>query len=53
MPPEWFQKNARLASDEELRSLQLRWARDDLWIRRISFAVSVVALVAGLALLVL
>lgn len=53
MPPDWLQKNARLASDEDLRRLQLRWARDDLWMRRISFAISVIALVAGLALFVL
>lgn len=53
MPPDWLQKNARLASDEELRSLQLRWARDDLWMRRISFAMSVMVLVASLTLFVL
>ncbi len=52
MAPDWLQKNARLASDEELRRLQLRWARDDLWMRRISFAMSVMVLAASLVLLV-
>jgi len=53
MPPDWLQKNARLASDEELRRLQLRWARDDLWMRRISFAISAMVLVVSVALFVL
>jgi hypothetical protein len=31
------------ASDPELRSLQLRWATDDLWIRRIEVVATLLA----------
>jgi hypothetical protein len=45
--PEWPPKDAGLAGDEDLRRLQLRWARDDLWMRRILFAMTIVVTVAG------
>lgn len=46
--PPWFNKE-QLASDPELRVLQLRWATDDLWIRRVEVGAAVVAALALLA----
>lgn len=43
--PEWLNKRD-LASDPDLRTLQLRWATDDLWIRRIEVGVTIVAILA-------
>jgi hypothetical protein len=45
--PEWLNKR-RLASDPDLRALQLRWAKDDLWIRRIEVGLTVAAVLAAL-----
>lgn len=49
MLPEWLHPGFALAEDEELRRLQLRWLRDDLWLRRVS-SCAVVASLVGLLL---
>jgi hypothetical protein len=36
MQPEWLDADF-LASDQDLRRLQLRWLRDDIWMRRAVF----------------
>jgi hypothetical protein len=53
MFPDWVRRDVDLARDEDLRRLQLRWARDDLWMRRISFAIAMVALATCLVLSVI
>lgn len=45
MQPAWLEEDA-LASDADLRELQLRWMRDELWMRRIAFSAWAVALLA-------
>src|SRR4051812_20344549 len=42
MAPAWL---AREDPDEALRELQLRWFRDDLWMRRVVFGLAVAAVV--------
>lgn len=42
---DWMSKD-HLASDPELRSLQLRWATDDLWMRRLEVAAALLAALA-------
>ncbi len=53
MPPGWVAKDASLADDERLSELQLRWFRDDLWMRRIAFFIRVVLTLATAVLLIL
>lgn len=52
MPPRWLDK-AALAQDPDLRRLQLRWASDDLWMRRAAFVLGAGALVAAAIVLAL
>jgi hypothetical protein len=33
--------NAKLATDADLRLLQLRWAKDDIWMRRVVFVLAI------------
>jgi hypothetical protein len=48
--PKWLAKDAKLAEDDQLRDLQLKWFADDIWMRRVRFwlfaAASAAALVA-------
>jgi hypothetical protein len=53
MPPDWLQSDFDLSSDLELRRLQIRWAKDDVWMRRLAFCVSLLIAFAGMTLLVL
>jgi peptidoglycan/LPS O-acetylase OafA/YrhL len=52
MPP-WQGPDISLASDPDLRQLQLRWLRDELWMRRIMFAILLVSTVAMIVAVVL
>jgi hypothetical protein len=52
--PEWLHPGFALADDEELRRLQLRWLRDELWLRRVllcAAALGLVGLCVGAAFL--
>lgn len=53
MPPPWINRSNPPASDHELRQLQLRWYRDDLWMRRIAFVVLISASLYCIVLLTL
>ncbi len=41
MPPDWVKHNSGLATDADLRLLQLRWAKDDIWMRRVVLVFAV------------
>jgi hypothetical protein len=41
VPPDWVKHNSTLATDADLRLLQLRWAKDDIWMRRVVFALAI------------
>jgi hypothetical protein len=48
MDGRWLPDNPdRLATDADLRQLQLRWLRDDLVMRRIRFAMTIATPVVG------
>jgi len=54
MAPEWLDPKFARSSDQDLRELQLRWARDDLWMRRVAFGATlllVITVVGATALL--
>lgn len=53
MPPDWLKHSAKLAADSDLRLLQLRWARDDIWMRRVIFVIAVLVIVASIVYLLL
>lgn len=53
MAPKWLANDAKLAADEQLRELQLKWFRDDIWMRRIAFSLFVFLTLAGAFSLVL
>lgn len=52
MPPRWLDKSS-LARDQDLRRLQLRWAGDDLWMRRGVFILTAAVLLAAVIALAL
>jgi hypothetical protein len=41
VPPDWVKHNSELAADADLRLLQLRWAKDDIWMRRVVFTLAI------------
>jgi hypothetical protein len=53
MAPKWLAKDARLADDEELRRLQLRWFADDIWMRRVAFWLIALVTLASALIMVL
>lgn len=46
MLPDWVTTDSGLSSDADLRSLQLRWLRDEIWMRRAVLTVGL--LLSGL-----
>lgn len=51
MPPAWVRSGFGPSTDQDLRELQLRWFRDDLWMRRLIFLVCIAAFVTSLVIL--
>jgi hypothetical protein len=47
--PDWDCKNTGLSSDDDLREQQLRWLRDDIWMRRLVFGVALLGSLIGIA----
>jgi hypothetical protein len=53
MAPRWLANETRLADDEKLRELQLKWFADDIWMRRVAFCLFVLLTVAGTLMVLL
>jgi small neutral amino acid transporter SnatA (MarC family) len=45
--------NSKLATDADLRQLQLRWAKDDIWMRRVVFALAVLLSIGSIVYAIL
>jgi hypothetical protein len=52
MDPAWLRQDFGLSADPDLRQLQIRWLRDNIWMRRIVLGFALVCPVVAIAVFV-